>query len=336
MWPGWRRCRASPKVSGALHVTVRPDHDVFRLDVTMNNTGCVCSGERLGDLKPEIGNLRRGRACAQTLSQSDAVDEFHYNHRRRPIRYDFINGDNVGMVQGRSSAGLFEKSRRGQRVPIAPAARNFRATIRSRSGNRAAAQTSPIPPRPSERTTAYRPIRIPAVMPDKWNSPPPPGDRRVTGGRDQIEQNFRIEARTHSEAALKRLGRKRLGFSRMSQLSPLTGLRSCGGVPGGLGAAARVWRFSERRVTVRVVQPRRSAIASPGQALKDFHLHEGSQAGTDSIEAGVGRPPTPSAICPASAGCDAGLEAHLMYPAGKRARASNENPLHQKRGEVQK
>ena len=173
-----------------LHVTVRPDHDVFRLDVTMNNTGCVCSGERLGDLKPEIGKFRRGRACAQTLSQSDAVDEFHYNHRRRPIRYDFINGDNVGMVQGRSSAGLFKKSRRARR-PIAPAVE----TSGRPSGpdwNREPPKPHPFPHgrangRPRIGRYEFRPLcRINGTRRCRPAT-------RVTGGRDQIEQNFRIE-----------------------------------------------------------------------------------------------------------------------------------------------
>jgi hypothetical protein len=60
-----------------FHVSVRPEHDVLRLDVAMDNAGFVSGGERACHLDRNIDGFANLHSPAQqTLPQGLAFDQF--------------------------------------------------------------------------------------------------------------------------------------------------------------------------------------------------------------------------------------------------------------------
>ena len=93
-----------------FHVPVRPQHDVLRLDVAMDNAGFVGGRERSRDLDRHVDRFicfhRRAR---QTLAQRLAVDQFTGNVVSRMIFADLVNGQDVWMIERNDRARfLFE------------------------------------------------------------------------------------------------------------------------------------------------------------------------------------------------------------------------------------
>ena len=87
------------------------DHDVRRLDVAMHDAGGVRGLERRGDLCPVLQRSRqRQRPLAEQCGERYAVDELHGDEGRPLVLADFVNRDDVGMVQRRSGASFLNEA----------------------------------------------------------------------------------------------------------------------------------------------------------------------------------------------------------------------------------
>ena len=100
----WFGSFARPK-SRTLH------HDVLGLDVAMDDPRLVGGGERRNDLFGNAENFAEiHRRTRHALSQRFAFDEFGGDEVRSVRRADFINRENVRVVEGRGGARfLLEK-----------------------------------------------------------------------------------------------------------------------------------------------------------------------------------------------------------------------------------
>src|SRR5262249_20501453 len=83
-----------------LHISVRPEHDVLRLDVAMNNSRLVSGGERTRDLDSDVDSFTQlYRSAGQTLTQRLAFDQFAGDIMNRAILADLVNGQDVWMIE---------------------------------------------------------------------------------------------------------------------------------------------------------------------------------------------------------------------------------------------
>src|SRR5207244_1687717 len=83
-----------------LHVAVTPQHYVFGLDVPMNDPGGMRSGERGSDLRSDMdGRGGRQLRAIDSLAQRFAFDEFGGDEMLAVAFADFVNGDDVGMIE---------------------------------------------------------------------------------------------------------------------------------------------------------------------------------------------------------------------------------------------
>ena len=94
-----------------LHVAISPDHDVFGLDVTVDDAGCVCGRERPCDLATDLQRRRQRLRTlderAQRLSIDKLLDDEQLTRRRFT---DFVDRDDVGVVEGGGGARLAQES----------------------------------------------------------------------------------------------------------------------------------------------------------------------------------------------------------------------------------
>src|SRR5262245_6669617 len=82
-----------------LHQSVRPDHDVFRFDITMDPTGLVSSGQRPRDLPAHgYGFRRRQTPSIHSLTQSLTGDVLRGYEMFAVLTADLMNGDDVWMI----------------------------------------------------------------------------------------------------------------------------------------------------------------------------------------------------------------------------------------------
>src|SRR3954452_659006 len=80
-WEGWIGDGGFGKFCNAkiehLHVSVRPEHDVLRLDVAMDNSRVVSSGECTCHLNGDVNSFNQlHSAVRQMLTQRLAFDQF--------------------------------------------------------------------------------------------------------------------------------------------------------------------------------------------------------------------------------------------------------------------
>ena len=93
-----------------LNVAVAPDHHVLWLDVAVNDARCVGGGERTGDLAGHLQHIEQSHAFVHALPQRLAVNELSRNKAGIAGRSDFMNSQNVRMVERRSSLRLLNES----------------------------------------------------------------------------------------------------------------------------------------------------------------------------------------------------------------------------------
>ena len=94
-----------------LHAPVAGDHDVRRLDVAVDDAGRVCGLERRSRLNPVLErSCQRQRPFGEHLVERRAVNELHRNEGRPFVLADFVDGDDVGMVERRSGAGFLDEA----------------------------------------------------------------------------------------------------------------------------------------------------------------------------------------------------------------------------------
>ena len=94
-----------------LHHPVLANHHVLRLDVAVNEPAFVRHSQRPGD----VGKLRDARRCgdgsiSDRAAQRPTRDELHDDERRPLVLANVEDGDGVGVVERRRSAGLAEEA----------------------------------------------------------------------------------------------------------------------------------------------------------------------------------------------------------------------------------
>src|SRR2546423_1311478 len=83
-----------------FNVAVAPDHDVFRLHVSMYDPRLVRGTERRGDLDGNVEHRAEMHArLRHILAQSDAIDVLHGDVVHALYFADLINGQDVRMVE---------------------------------------------------------------------------------------------------------------------------------------------------------------------------------------------------------------------------------------------
>src|SRR5437588_4954329 len=84
-----------------LHVAVWAQHDVFRLDVPMDNARFMCGDERSRNLLRNSHRVtKRNWPLPQSLTQSHPFDVLHRDEAATFFRFaDLINHAHVWMIQ---------------------------------------------------------------------------------------------------------------------------------------------------------------------------------------------------------------------------------------------
>src|SRR5207253_9396216 len=100
-----------PEIQRFDETIFAPEHDVFRLDVSMHNLAAVRCVERGGDLYSDVKrlfNLKTGRL--QFTAQCLALYELGSDKARVASASDFMNGNDVRVIESRGRPGLLLKT----------------------------------------------------------------------------------------------------------------------------------------------------------------------------------------------------------------------------------
>ena len=90
-----------------LGLAATGDENVGRLDVAVDDAFGVGGIERIGDLDGKVNNLLgRERAAANAHIQGHAFEQLHGDKTPTGVFADFIDGTNIGMIQGGGGASL--------------------------------------------------------------------------------------------------------------------------------------------------------------------------------------------------------------------------------------
>ena len=82
-----------------LHPSIFGEKEVFRLQVTVNDTSVMRGGQSVRDLYRLLDGLaQRDRPAPQPLAQRLALQQLLHQIRHVAMRVHFKNGENVGMV----------------------------------------------------------------------------------------------------------------------------------------------------------------------------------------------------------------------------------------------
>ena len=94
-----------------LHVAVGADHDVLGLDVPVDDAGGVRGGERARHLPADVDRRRERLRALDERAQRPPVDELLDDEELAVRRLaDFVDGDDVGVVEGRGGARLAQEA----------------------------------------------------------------------------------------------------------------------------------------------------------------------------------------------------------------------------------
>ena len=90
---------------------MRIHHDVGGLQIAVYDAGGVRGGERAGHLRGDAQRIGEPHALARDqLVQRLAIHQLHDNKGPPVLLADFVDGDDVGMVQRGSGFGLLDET----------------------------------------------------------------------------------------------------------------------------------------------------------------------------------------------------------------------------------
>ena len=88
------------------------NHQVVGLQIAMNDADFMCLGERVGNLCRDRDGLAKWyRPRGEQLTHRLAANQFHRDVVRAVYVSEFVNGDDVGMIQRARRTGFLLKSR---------------------------------------------------------------------------------------------------------------------------------------------------------------------------------------------------------------------------------
>src|SRR5207302_9098292 len=93
-----------------LNVAIVTNHDVLGLDVAMDNPCGMRRGERTANLNRDLQSLREVQSRVTALPQSLSVNKLRGDETRTPSDANFVNRENVRMIQGRSRPRFLNES----------------------------------------------------------------------------------------------------------------------------------------------------------------------------------------------------------------------------------
>ena len=99
-----------------LHLTGGGEHDVFRLDIAMNDAVRMSGYEGLGALQGDFEELLQSKRAAQTLAQGFALDVFHDQEDVLALLEDVVDSGDMRIVEAGGALGLVEEAAAGGRV----------------------------------------------------------------------------------------------------------------------------------------------------------------------------------------------------------------------------
>ena len=100
-----------------LGVAARGDEKIRRLDVAMNDAFRVRRIERIGDFNGQRdGVFDLDGAAIDAVLERLPVEKFHGDERASAIFGNFVDGADVGMIQGRGGASFAAETFEGLRV----------------------------------------------------------------------------------------------------------------------------------------------------------------------------------------------------------------------------
>ena len=115
--PLWRQLGESEVQH--LHDTVASNHDVFRLDVAVNDAGLVSRLQRRGYLRGDVEHFTDCHPrVGHVFSQSFAVDELRDDEVTPVDLANFIDRDDVGMIERRGGLRLLLESTQLVRIVV--------------------------------------------------------------------------------------------------------------------------------------------------------------------------------------------------------------------------
>ena len=111
---GGRRHRVEVELAGQakvdhFYIAIRPHHHVFRFEVAMDEASSVGELERMQDLRANADNLRQGQGLPAYPAQRRAFHQLHDDDERRLPRDDFMDRDDIGVVQRRRRSGFADE-----------------------------------------------------------------------------------------------------------------------------------------------------------------------------------------------------------------------------------
>ena len=100
-----------------LGVTALGDENVGRLDVAMNDSFGVSGIQCIGNLDGQIEqNIRLDGLSRDAMLQREAIQKFHGDERLPVLFADFVDGADVGMIQGGCGLRFALEAAQGLRV----------------------------------------------------------------------------------------------------------------------------------------------------------------------------------------------------------------------------
>src|SRR2546428_5123437 len=149
-----------------LNDAILAQHDVLRLDVTMDDSGLMRRGQRRCDLRGETEQFtHRHWRLNHALSQGFALDEFRGDELMRIYLADLVNGQDVGMVQRGSGASFLLKSPHALSIASEESRQHFQRHLR----NKCLASTQENSSLPSAPSCSR--ILLPPIVPPHSDSP---------------------------------------------------------------------------------------------------------------------------------------------------------------------
>src|ERR1700742_3223637 len=81
-----------------LSKAIGPHHDVFGLDVAVNNSSFMCGCKRGRNLTADRSHLRNRNSTATNSAKRNAFYELHYDGDRRIGANHLMNDDDIRMI----------------------------------------------------------------------------------------------------------------------------------------------------------------------------------------------------------------------------------------------